>query len=481
MHRRKPLSPSSNGHTNSPGKTERKQLILAFNDPNGEFARGELYIFAYDYTGTTLVLPHEPAIVGTNRLDLRDANGVAYIREMIGVVENGSGFVRYYYPNPEADFSIEPKLSYVMRVDDTWWLGAGIYGEEAESASPQVEADLQAKEQIVRFVEDAAAYARTNGREAALAAFMDKNGPFVMREVYIYALDFNGTCLALPYQQDLVGTSMIDLKDTYGVNVTRVEIDLAKEGGGFIFYDYPNPAHNLTVEPKMSYVQKVDETWWLGAGIYLADLTENSLATRSGMQTLLTGIEGGVEASLTAVDANLSEAARHFGAAGMEGEGTAGVLEYLVASSPAAVDAVTVGPGGRILAVAPEEYPRKYRHRYQRTDPYRPDPERRRTGAERRVHHRRGIRRRRHRPPRHLAFRRYHGRHLSSVQAGSAPRRRHLSGGERHRYRGDGYPDGRAGALRSRSGRDREDDLRGSDLRGLPGPAGDRAAGCRRA
>ncbi|WP_128692954.1 cache domain-containing protein [Methanoculleus taiwanensis] len=338
------------------GEHGKDAAIEAFNDPNGEFVRGDLYIFAYDYAGTTLVLPHEPEIVGTNRIDLRDANGVPFIREMIGVAGNGSGFFRYHYPNPEAGFAIEPKLSYVMRVDETWWLGAGIYGQEAEAASPQVDADRHAKAQIVRFVEDAAAYARTNGREAALAAFMDRNGPFVMQEVYIYALDFNGTCLALPYQPDLVGTSMIDLSDTYGVNVTRVEIDLAREGGGFIFYHYPNPARNFTVEPKMSYVQQVDETWWIGAGIYLSDLTENSLATRNGMRALLTGIEDGVDASLAAVDANVSEAARHFGAAGMTGEGTAGVLEYLVASSPAAVDAVTFGPDGRILAVAPEEY-----------------------------------------------------------------------------------------------------------------------------
>ncbi|WP_301664294.1 cache domain-containing protein [Methanoculleus frigidifontis] len=334
----------------------KEAAIREFNDPDGKFVRGDLYIFAYDYAGTTLALPHQPEIVGTDRLDLRDANGVPFIREMIAATKNASGFVRYHYPNPAADFAIEPKLSYVMRVDDTWWLGSGIYGEEAKSSSPQVEAEMHAKQEIVRFVEDAAAYARENGREEALAGFMDRNGPFVMREVYIYALDFNGTCLALPYQPDLVGTSMLDLQDTYGVNVTRVEIDLAEQGGGFIFYHYPNPANNLTVEPKMSYVRKVDDTYWIGAGIYLSDLTGNGLALRNEMQALLAGIETGTKEALTALDANVSDAARHFTAAGMEGEGTDGVLTYLAASTPAAVDAVTIGPDGRILAAMPEEY-----------------------------------------------------------------------------------------------------------------------------
>jgi hypothetical protein len=35
---------------------EGKNMALqAFNDPNGKFARGELYIIAYDFNGTRLV------------------------------------------------------------------------------------------------------------------------------------------------------------------------------------------------------------------------------------------------------------------------------------------------------------------------------------------------------------------------------------------------------------------------------------------
>lgn len=29
-------------------------------------------------------------------------------------------------------------------------------------------------------------------------------------------------------------------------------------------------------EPKMSYVQKVDDTWWLGAGTYIENLNETT-------------------------------------------------------------------------------------------------------------------------------------------------------------------------------------------------------------
>jgi signal transduction histidine kinase len=57
-------------------------------------------------------------------------------------------------------------------------------------------------------------------------------------------------------QRDLAG-----LQDAYGVNYTHVEIFLAQDEGGYIFYHYYNPARNMTLEPKMSYVQKVDEEW----------------------------------------------------------------------------------------------------------------------------------------------------------------------------------------------------------------------------
>ncbi|WP_440947157.1 cache domain-containing protein [Methanosarcina sp. T3] len=57
------------------------------------------------------------------------------------------------------------------------------------------------------------------------------------------------------------------------MNYTKVEIFLARQGGGFLFYHY-YPARNMTLEPKMSYVQKADDTWWLGAETYIEDLNQ---------------------------------------------------------------------------------------------------------------------------------------------------------------------------------------------------------------
>ena len=105
----------------------REAALASFNDPHGSFVREDLYIFAYDYNGTTLALPLQPGLIGTSRWDTQDPDGVFFIRELALAAQDGSGFVRYRYMNPAQDSIVQEKLSYVVGVDDTWWLGSGIY------------------------------------------------------------------------------------------------------------------------------------------------------------------------------------------------------------------------------------------------------------------------------------------------------------------------------------------------------------------
>lgn len=113
-------------------KTEGKAKALSeFNKKNGSFFEGQLYIYAYDFNGTTLAHPVNPEKIGVNRLREKDAAGNFFIRELRDMALNGSGFVEYYYINPTHNNATEKKLGYVMDVDDTWWLGSGIYAGTA--------------------------------------------------------------------------------------------------------------------------------------------------------------------------------------------------------------------------------------------------------------------------------------------------------------------------------------------------------------
>ncbi len=131
----------------------------------------------------------------------------------------------------------------------------------ASPADP-TKADVQA------FVEKAAAYAKANGKDAALAAFTASGGDFHQGQLYIFAYDFTGTVIAHGGDPTLVGKNLITMKDPNGIMVIEELVRLASAGSGWLYYTWPNPAHANTQEPKLGYVVKVDDGWFVGSGTY---------------------------------------------------------------------------------------------------------------------------------------------------------------------------------------------------------------------
>lgn len=98
---------------------------IAAKDP--DFVQGSLYVDLRDLaTGVVLAHPINPSIVGKDLLDVPDANGKKYRREIIELAQQkGKGWVDYQYKNPATN-RIEPKTTYILRVGDVV-LEAGIY------------------------------------------------------------------------------------------------------------------------------------------------------------------------------------------------------------------------------------------------------------------------------------------------------------------------------------------------------------------
>ncbi|HWQ18624.1 MAG TPA: cache domain-containing protein [Methanotrichaceae archaeon] len=107
----------------------KDKALAAFNDPKGNFTRDGRYIFAYDYEGRNLALPKQPELIGTNRIDVQDPNGVYFVKQAIDLARTGDGFHYYIYPDPSRNMTPALKLSYVVNVDGTWFLGSGIYAD----------------------------------------------------------------------------------------------------------------------------------------------------------------------------------------------------------------------------------------------------------------------------------------------------------------------------------------------------------------
>lgn len=124
------------------------------------------------------------------------------------------------------------------------------------------------KDEMVAFVKEAVAYAKANGKEKALAEFSDRNGSFFRGVLYIYAYDYNGTTIAHPVNPEKIGVNRLQEPDADGMWFISKLREAAYNNTGFATYTYINPVHNNTVERKLGYVEKVDDTWWLGSGIY---------------------------------------------------------------------------------------------------------------------------------------------------------------------------------------------------------------------
>jgi len=148
---------------------------------------------------------------------------------------------------------------------------AGEQADQPQAPRETTAAPTIIREQMVKFVEEAAAYVKKVGREAALKEFSNRKGKFVREkgELYIYAYDFKCVCLAHGYTPDLVGRDLTEKKDNHGLLVIQQLRDtVVRDGKGFVEYGWTDPATGKEGR-KLGYVVKVDDSLWLGSGIYL--------------------------------------------------------------------------------------------------------------------------------------------------------------------------------------------------------------------
>jgi signal transduction histidine kinase len=239
----------------------KEAALAAFTQKSGEFHQGQLYIYAYDFSGTVIAHGGDPTLVGKNLIDMTDPNGVHVIQELVRLATQGGGWLYYTWPNPAHDSTEEPKLGYVEKVDDTWFLGSGTYGTAAK-VPPSV-SDVKA------FVDEAYAYARVHGKDAAIKEFMDTSGSFFRAGLYIFAFTKDGVEICVPTEPEKVGTNRWDAKDATGAYYIQELIKKATtDGSGWVRYQYANPAMGYQVQQKVSYVRQVDPDWLIGAGTY---------------------------------------------------------------------------------------------------------------------------------------------------------------------------------------------------------------------
>jgi two-component system NarL family sensor kinase len=248
-----------------------------FSKKEGMFSRGDLYVYAFTDNGTLIADPYESVRIGENMEDLTDVRGLPVTRIADYTASGGGGFFAYLSPGPAGGMTDNaspdgyvPMLGYAYPAGDGWWVGSGIYFSDLAGSDP-VPGPVA---EMIYLVKKGAEYGKKNGKGMAFSEISNRSGMFVDEEGhYLYAYDYNGTLLAHPYLPGKIGTNLIGNKDPFGMENIRALADTARAGGGYVIFLWPNPDNNNLIETKIGYVMPVDETWWVGSGVYLDEIT----------------------------------------------------------------------------------------------------------------------------------------------------------------------------------------------------------------
>ena len=118
------------------------------------------------------------------------------------------------------------------------------------------------------MVESAIAFMKANGKEKTIAEINNPKGKFVKGEIYVNVHGLDGTMLAHPINQKLVGKNLLEVPDPDGKFFRKDVMETAKTkpAGGWVDYKYKNPTSGK-IEQKTSFVKKADDLVFV-CGIY---------------------------------------------------------------------------------------------------------------------------------------------------------------------------------------------------------------------
>ena len=91
------------------------------------------------------------------------------------------------FPNPAHEGKEEVKQLYIENVNDSLYLGSGLYLSNISASFDQEERD-----ELVAYVDEALQFAKENGKQKSLEVFNDPKGNFTRDGRYIFAYDYEG-------------------------------------------------------------------------------------------------------------------------------------------------------------------------------------------------------------------------------------------------------------------------------------------------
>lgn len=220
-----------------------------------DFIVGELYLFLFNIKGRCFSHGQEANFLWQDMYDQTDAFGVPFVQEIIKKAENGGGWVSYEWRGAT-------KVSYVkllVKDEKAYVLGCGYYPHSKEDLVQNL-----VKGAVTLFN---TAIAENRDPKEALSLLSYPLGKFIVGDLYLYALDFEGNIFAQGERPGLIGGNSLEYTDSNGVKVNQLIIKKLKESDAGIWVDYVSKK-----APKRTYAERVvDKTgkeYFIACGYY---------------------------------------------------------------------------------------------------------------------------------------------------------------------------------------------------------------------
>lgn len=132
--------------------------------------------------------------------------------------------------------------------------------------------ESEQKERVEKFVRKAVAYVLNEGMPKAMKAFDAEEGEFHQGNMYIFCFDYKGPDkgknIAHGYKKEFIHKNLLDIRDPTGFYILHAAIKVAHEGGGWIEYQFEDPATGKLAN-KHAYILPIPGSdMMLGSGYY---------------------------------------------------------------------------------------------------------------------------------------------------------------------------------------------------------------------
>ncbi len=191
------------------------------SNPHGKYVAGNLAVAVYTLDGDCIAHGKSRALIGQNRLDLKDSNRKPFIAEMIDKVKNGSteGFMSAVWNN------IPIKIMY-KAVKSHWNPLTPYESIDTLIVMSYYNLEESGKRNLRDLLSEAIKHFEIYGLEKSFKDFSNPKGKFTLGGMHIEVYNMNGKCLANGESPALVNLNLLNQRDKHSNYIVK---DLIQE------------------------------------------------------------------------------------------------------------------------------------------------------------------------------------------------------------------------------------------------------------